>query len=79
MFTYLEAPASDGSPEIGPPPYCHRSDCDICRQQDGLKTGSELLDGPRPPARTEEGSGGTSRNCLHGAGAVPSSALEQQN
>jgi hypothetical protein len=34
--------------EIGPPPYHHRSDCNICRQQDGLKTGSTLLDGPRP-------------------------------
>jgi diadenosine tetraphosphate (Ap4A) HIT family hydrolase len=29
-------------------PYYDRSDCNICRQQDGLKTGSELLDGPRP-------------------------------
>jgi diadenosine tetraphosphate (Ap4A) HIT family hydrolase len=34
--------------EIGPPPYYHRSDCHICRKQDGLKTGSELLDAPRP-------------------------------
>jgi diadenosine tetraphosphate (Ap4A) HIT family hydrolase len=49
MFTYPEAPArSDGSVEIGPAPYFHRSDCNICRQQDGLKTGSVLLDGPRP-------------------------------
>jgi diadenosine tetraphosphate (Ap4A) HIT family hydrolase len=49
MFTYPEAPASsEDSVEIGPPPYYHRSDCNICRQQDGLKTGSELLDGPRP-------------------------------
>jgi diadenosine tetraphosphate (Ap4A) HIT family hydrolase len=49
MFTYPEAPASsEGSAQIGPPPYYHRSDCNICRQQDGLKTGSELLDGPRP-------------------------------
>jgi hypothetical protein len=30
--------------EIGPPPYYHRSDCNICRKQDGLKTGSEFLD-----------------------------------
>jgi diadenosine tetraphosphate (Ap4A) HIT family hydrolase len=49
MFTIAEAPASsEGSVEIGPPPYCHRSDCNICRHQDGLKTGSELLDAPRP-------------------------------
>jgi diadenosine tetraphosphate (Ap4A) HIT family hydrolase len=49
MFTYPEAPAStEGAAEIGPPPYYHRSDCNICRQQDGLKTGSELLDAPRP-------------------------------
>ena len=34
--------------EIGPPPYYHRSDCNICRKQDGLKTGSELLDVPIP-------------------------------
>src|SRR5580658_2359128 len=37
-----------GSAEVGPPPYNHRSDCNICRKQDGLKTGSELLDAPRP-------------------------------
>jgi hypothetical protein len=44
MFTYPEVPASsEGPAEIGPPPYYHRSDCNICRQQDGLKTGSELL------------------------------------
>jgi diadenosine tetraphosphate (Ap4A) HIT family hydrolase len=48
MFTYPEAPASEGTAEIGPPPYYHRSDCNICRQQDGLKTGSDLLDAPRP-------------------------------
>jgi hypothetical protein len=40
-----EAPAnSDGSAEIGPAPHYHRSGCNICRQQDGLKTGSQLLD-----------------------------------
>jgi diadenosine tetraphosphate (Ap4A) HIT family hydrolase len=40
---------SGGRPaEIGPPPYCHRSDCNICRKQDDLKTGSALLDAPRP-------------------------------
>jgi hypothetical protein len=49
MFTYPDPPASsEGSPEVGPAPYFHRSDCNICRQQDGLKTGSDLLDGPRP-------------------------------
>lgn len=35
-------------PEVGPPPYFHRSDRNICRKQDGLTTGSELLDVPRP-------------------------------
>jgi diadenosine tetraphosphate (Ap4A) HIT family hydrolase len=45
MYTHREAPASrEGSTEIGPPPYFHRSDCNICRHQDGLKTGSERLD-----------------------------------
>jgi diadenosine tetraphosphate (Ap4A) HIT family hydrolase len=49
MSTYPEAPASsEGSAEIGPPPYYHRSDCNICRKQDGLKTGSVLLDAPIP-------------------------------
>jgi hypothetical protein len=33
---------------VGPPPYYHRSDCRICQKQDGLKTGSALLDVPRP-------------------------------
>src|ERR1700684_2481710 len=56
MFTYPEAPASsEGSAEIGPPPYYHRSDCHICRKQDGLKTGSELLDAPRPSGYIVEG------------------------
>jgi diadenosine tetraphosphate (Ap4A) HIT family hydrolase len=41
--------------EIGPPPYYHRSDCNICRQQDGLKTGSELLDVPVPGGYVVEG------------------------
>ena len=36
------------SVEVGPPPYYHRSDCNMCRQQDGLKTGSEILDAPAP-------------------------------
>jgi diadenosine tetraphosphate (Ap4A) HIT family hydrolase len=56
MFTYPDAPASsDGSAQVGPPPYYHRSDCNICRQQDGLKTGSELLDAPRPAGYIVEG------------------------
>jgi diadenosine tetraphosphate (Ap4A) HIT family hydrolase len=41
--------------EIGPPPYYHRSDCNICRKQDGLKTGSELLDVQRPGGYIVEG------------------------
>jgi diadenosine tetraphosphate (Ap4A) HIT family hydrolase len=40
--------SSERPAEIGPPPYYHRSDCNICRKQDGLKTGSELLDAPIP-------------------------------
>jgi diadenosine tetraphosphate (Ap4A) HIT family hydrolase len=56
MFTYPEAPGTDdGSAEIGPPPWYHRSDCNICRQQDGLKTGSALLDAPRPDGYIVEG------------------------
>jgi hypothetical protein len=47
MVNYTDTPASsEGSAEIGPAPYFHPSDCNICRQQDGLKTGSALLDGP---------------------------------
>jgi diadenosine tetraphosphate (Ap4A) HIT family hydrolase len=54
--TYPDAPAtSDDRSEIGPPPYHHRSDCSMCRQQDGLKTGSELLDAPRPGGYVVEG------------------------
>jgi diadenosine tetraphosphate (Ap4A) HIT family hydrolase len=49
MSTSPEAPpGGEGSAEIGPPPYYHRSDCHICRKQDGLKTGSALLDAPIP-------------------------------
>lgn len=49
MSTSPEAPASsEGSAEIGPPPYYHHSDCNVCRKQDGLKTGSDLLDTPIP-------------------------------
>jgi diadenosine tetraphosphate (Ap4A) HIT family hydrolase len=56
MFTYPEATAtSEGSDETGPPPYYHRSDCNICRHQDGLKTGSERLDAPLPGGSIVEG------------------------
>jgi diadenosine tetraphosphate (Ap4A) HIT family hydrolase len=56
MFTLPEAPASsEGSAEIGPPPYYHRSDCNLCRKQGGLKTGSELLDAPIPGGYIVEG------------------------
>jgi len=55
MSTSPEAPASEGSVETGPPPYYHRSDCHICRKQDGLKTGSELLDAPAPGGHVVEG------------------------
>jgi hypothetical protein len=56
MSTYPEAPASsEGSAEIGPPPYYHRSDCHICRHQDGLNPGSALLDAPRPGGNIVEG------------------------
>ena len=47
--------SSEGPAEIGPPPYYHRSDCNICRKQDGLKTGSELLDVARPGGYIVEG------------------------
>jgi diadenosine tetraphosphate (Ap4A) HIT family hydrolase len=40
---------------VGPPPYFHRSDCNICRQQDGVETGSALLDAPRPAGYIVEG------------------------
>src|ERR1700689_5486924 len=43
-----EKPSGERPVQIGPAPYYHRSDCNICRKQDGLKTGSELLDVPRP-------------------------------
>ena len=56
----MSLPAAENRPgeshtEIGPPPYYHRSDCNICRKQDGLKTGSELLDAPRPGGYIVEG------------------------
>src|SRR5580704_1741743 len=47
----VQMPVSSGETqpaEVGPPPYYHRSDCNICRKQDGLKTGSVLLDVPVP-------------------------------
>ena len=47
--------ASESPAEIGPAPYYHRSDCNICRKQDGLKTGSGLLDAPRPGGYIVEG------------------------
>src|SRR5271154_6583614 len=50
-----EKPSSERPAEIGPPPYYHRSDCNICRKQDGLKTGSALLDAPRPGGYIVEG------------------------
>jgi hypothetical protein len=56
MSSDPEAPASsEDSAEIGLPPYYHRSDCNICRKQDGLKTGSELLDAPMPGGYVVEG------------------------
>jgi diadenosine tetraphosphate (Ap4A) HIT family hydrolase len=55
MSTYSETSGpSTGSAETGPPHY-HRSDCHICRKQDGLKTGSELLDAPIPGGYVVEG------------------------
>src|ERR1700733_12750170 len=48
MSVSSEKPSGEHPAEIGPPPYYHRSDCNICRKQDGLKTGSELLDVPIP-------------------------------
>src|SRR5580704_10260436 len=50
-----EKQSSDHPVEIGPPPYYHRSDCNICRKQDGLKTGSALLDVPIPGGYIVEG------------------------
>jgi diadenosine tetraphosphate (Ap4A) HIT family hydrolase len=50
-----QQPSSEHPAEIGPPPYYHRSDCNICRKQDGLKTESELLDAPIPGGYVVEG------------------------
>src|SRR4051812_28635687 len=56
MSTYRETSGpSTGSAESGPPPCYHRSDCHICRKQDGLKTGSELLDAPIPGGYVVDG------------------------
>jgi hypothetical protein len=56
MSTATEASSSREDPaEVGPPPYYHRSDCNICRKQDGLKTGSALLDTPIPGGYVVEG------------------------
>ena len=56
MSTHPDAPASSAGPgQTGTAPYYHRSDCNICRQQDGLKTGSELLDAPSPDGYIVEG------------------------
>src|ERR1700728_1899114 len=55
MSVSSEKPSEERPGEIGPPPYYHRSDCNICRKQDGLKTGSELLDIPRPGGYIVEG------------------------
>jgi hypothetical protein len=55
MSVSSEKPSSERPAEIGPPPYYHRSDCNICRKQDGLKTGSGLLDAPIPGGYVAEG------------------------
>jgi diadenosine tetraphosphate (Ap4A) HIT family hydrolase len=47
--------STDGQVKVGPAPYYHRSDCNICRKQDDLKTGSKLLDVPRPGGYIVEG------------------------
>ncbi len=55
MSVSSEKPSSERPAEIGPLPYYHRSDCNICRKQDGLKTGSGLLDAPIPGGYVAEG------------------------
>ena len=55
MSISSEKPSSERPTEIGRAPYYHRSDCNICRKQDGLKTGSKLLDAPRPGGYVVEG------------------------
>lgn len=56
MPTASDATVNSGDQrEIGPAPYFHQSDCNICRKQDGLKTGSGLLDAPIPGGYIVEG------------------------
>jgi diadenosine tetraphosphate (Ap4A) HIT family hydrolase len=55
MSVSSEMPSGEGPAEIGPAPYYHRSDCNICRKQDGQKSGSELLDAPIPGGYVVEG------------------------
>jgi diadenosine tetraphosphate (Ap4A) HIT family hydrolase len=50
-----EQSSAENPAEIGPPPYFHRSDCNICRKQDGLTTGKPLLDVPSPGGYIVEG------------------------
>jgi diadenosine tetraphosphate (Ap4A) HIT family hydrolase len=50
-----ETGSSEAPVEIGPAPYYHRSDCNICRKQNDVKTGSKLLDVPRPGGYIVEG------------------------
>src|SRR5580704_13556179 len=47
MSVSSEKPSTERPAGIGPAPYYHRSDCNICRKQDGLKS-SALLDAPIP-------------------------------
>jgi diadenosine tetraphosphate (Ap4A) HIT family hydrolase len=46
---------SDEAVRIGPAPDNHRGDCNICRKQDGVTTGSALLDVPMPGGYVVEG------------------------
>jgi diadenosine tetraphosphate (Ap4A) HIT family hydrolase len=56
MSTHADGPTTgEGPGTVGPPPYYHRSDCHICRKQDGLQTGSALLDVPTPGGYLVEG------------------------
>jgi diadenosine tetraphosphate (Ap4A) HIT family hydrolase len=55
MSISSEKPSSEHPADVGPPPYYHQSDCNICRKQDGLKTGSGLLDVPIPGGYVVEG------------------------
>ena len=55
MSISSEKQSGEPPAEIGPPPYFHRSDCNICLKQDGQKTGSGLLDAPIPGGYVVEG------------------------